>query len=216
MDAKEISYITQLVVEALSKAGTTPTDAVGGIPVGVSARHIHLTQAAVEALFGTGHQLTKKKALMGGQYACNETVMVVSPKMKFMENIRVLGPVRKANQIEISSSDAMKLGSAAPLRESGDVAGSAPMTLIGPCGTVYLNEGCIVAARHIHMSPDDATRFGVKEGDFVSVKYGGARPTLFENVKIRVDPSFTLEMHIDTDEANAAGLKTGDKVSLVS
>ena len=207
METKEIAYITQLVVEALTAVqGAQATDA---IPVGVSARHVHLTQEHVEILFGAGHQLTKKKDLMGGQFACNETVMVVSPRMKFIENIRVLGPVRKATQVEISSSDAMKLGSKAPLRESGDVAGSAPLTLLGPCGTVYLNEGCIVAARHIHMSPADAARFGVKDGDFVSVKFGGARPTLFESVKIRVHPTFTLEMHIDTDEANAAGLKTG-------
>ncbi|MEG1744066.1 MAG: PduL/EutD family phosphate acyltransferase, partial [Ruthenibacterium sp.] len=168
METKEIAYITQLVIDALGKAqGTGDAD---GIPVGVSARHIHLTQAHVEALFGAGYQLTKKKELMGGQFASNETVTIVSPKMKMIENARVLGPVRKASQVEISATDAMKLGLAAPLRESGDTAGSAALTLIGPKGTVALSEGCIVAARHIHMSPADAQRFGVKDGDFVSVR----------------------------------------------
>ncbi|MEG2930215.1 MAG: phosphate propanoyltransferase [Ruthenibacterium sp.] len=213
METKEIAYITQLVIDALGKAqGTGDAD---GIPVGVSARHIHLTQAHVEALFGAGYQLTKKKELMGGQFASNETVTIVSPKMKLIENVRVLGPVRKASQVEISASDAMKLGLGAPLRESGDTAGSAALTLLGPKGTVSLSEGCIVAARHIHMSPADAQRFGVKDGDFVSVRFGGARPTVYAAVKIRVDNSFTLEMHIDTDEANAAQLKTGDTVTLV-
>ena len=212
MQPSEITAITALVVETLRRYGAGEEYTV---PVGVSARHIHLTQADVETLFGPGHTLTKKKDLMGGQYACNETVMVVSSRMKFIENIRVLGPTRKATQVEISASDAMKLGVKAPLRESGDVAGSAPLPLIGPCGTVYLTEGCIVAARHIHMSPADAERFGVRDGMFVGVTFGGARPTRFDEVKIRVDPSFTLEMHIDTDEANAAGLKTGDTVTLV-
>lgn len=214
MEQKEIAYITQLVVEALSKSTQDASDP-NGIPVSVSARHIHLTQADVEALFGAGYQLTKKKTLMGGQYACCETATLVSPKMKLIENVRILGPVRKASQVEISATDAVKLGLAAPLRESGDTAGSAPLTLLGPKGTVTLHEGCIVAARHIHMSPTDARRFGVKDGDFVATRFGGDRPAVYEAVKIRVDPSFTLEMHIDTDEANAAQIKTGDEAVLV-
>lgn len=213
MEQKEIAYITQLVVDALGKQ--QGGGAAVGIPVGVSARHIHLTQAHVEALFGAGYQLTKKKELMGGQYACNETVTIVSPKMKIIENVRVLGPVRKASQVEISATDAMKLGVAAPLRESGNTTGSAALTLLGPCGTVQLAEGCIVAARHIHMSPADAQRFGVMDGAFVSVRMGGARATIYEGVKIRVDNSFTLEMHIDTDEANAAQVRTGGLAELL-
>lgn len=212
MEQKEIAYITELVVNALSKQEKGEG---AGIPVGVSARHLHLTQAHVETLFGAGYQLTKKKELMGGQYACNETVTIVSPKMKIIENVRVLGPARKATQVEISASDAMKLGLNTPLRESGNTAGSAPLTLLGPKGAVILPEGCIVAARHIHMAPSDAARYGVKDGDFVSVRFGGARPTTYEAVKIRVDASFTLEMHIDTDEANAAQIKTGDTVELI-
>lgn len=211
METNDIAYITKLVVDTLNKAQGQG----GDIPVGVSARHIHLTQQDVEALFGAGYQLTKKKELMGGQYACNETVAIVSPRMKIIENVRVLGPVRKATQVEISATDSMKLGVAAPLRESGNTAGSAGLTIVGTKGTVVLKEGCIVAARHIHMSPADAQRFGVKDGDFVSVKTGGERPTVYGAVKIRVDPSFTLEMHIDTDEANAACIKTGTAVELV-
>lgn len=212
MEEKEIAYITQLVIEALLKEqGATET----GIPVGVSARHIHLTQEHVEKLFGTGYQLTRKKELMGGQYACDETLTIVSPKMKILEKVRILGPTRKSSQIELAATDATKLGIPAPLRESGDIRGSAPAILLGPKGTLNLPEGCIVAARHIHMSPADAQSYGVKDGDFISIRFDGERPTVFEAVKIRVDPSFTLEMHIDTDEANAAHIKTGDRVTVV-
>ncbi len=212
MEAKDIQYITKLVVEALEQKQASASDK---IPVGISARHIHLTQKDVETLFGKGYQLTKKKELMGGQYASNETVLVISPRMKTMENVRVLGPVRKASQLEISATDALKLGLKAPLRDSGDIAGSAGVTLVGPVGSVVLSEGCIVAARHVHMSTSDAAAFGVKDGQMVSVRFTGARPTIFEVVKVRVDPSFTLEMHVDTDEANAVSLKPGGYAELV-
>ena len=185
------------------------------VPVGVSARHIHLTQEHVEVLFGEGYKLTKKKELMGGQYACNETVTVVGLKLRAIENVRVLGPVRKASQLEISATDAMKLGVAAPIRESGNVAGSAPVAVVGPKGVIYLQEGCIIAMRHIHMSPADAAAAGVRDGDIVSVKADNERGTVFNQVKIRVNESFTLEMHIDTDEANASKIKTGDKVTII-
>ncbi len=218
MEAKDIEYITQLVVNALEaqQGSSGGNGASGQIPVGISARHIHLTQAHIEVLFGAGHQLTKKKDLMGGQYAADETVLVISPRMKTMERVRVLGPARKASQLEISATDAMKLGVKAPLRDSGDIAGSAGVTLVGPAGTVTLAEGCIVAARHIHMSPADAGRFGVRDGQMVSVRLGSsARGAILDQVKIRVDVSFTLEMHIDTDEANAVSLAPGGYATLV-
>ena len=167
----------------------------------------------METLFGEGYHLTKKKDLMGGQYACNETVTVVGLKLRAIENVRVLGPVRKASQLEISATDAMKLGVAAPIRESGNVAGSA--AVVGPKGVIYLKEGCIIAMRHIHMSPADAMAAGVKDGDIVSVKADNERGTVFNQVKIRVNDSFTLEMHIDTDEANASRIKTGDMVTII-
>lgn len=184
------------------------------VPVGVSARHVHLTQEHVEVLFGKGYQLTKKKDLMGGQFASNEQVTIVGLKLRAIENVRILGPVRKATQVEISSTDARTLGIKAPIRQSGDIKGSAPIAIVGPQGALYLKEGCIVAQRHIHMSPKDAEAAGVKNGDVVSVVAENERGTTFNHVVIRVDDSFTLEMHIDTDEANAAGIKQGDIVRI--
>ena len=212
MQASQIEWITKMVMEAMAKQ-----ECADGymVPVGVSARHVHLTQEHVEALFGPGYQLTKKKELMGGQFAANEQVTIVGLKLRAIENVRVLGPVRKASQVEISATDAMKLGVKAPLRESGDTAKSAPVAIVGPKGAVYLNEGCIVAMRHIHMSPKDALQAGVKDGDYVSVKVENERGTVFDHVKIRVDESFTLEMHIDTDEANAGQIRTGDVVRMI-
>jgi len=185
------------------------------VPVGVSARHIHLTQEHVEILFGKGYQLTKKKELMGGQYAANETVTIVGIKLRALENVRILGPVRKASQVEISATDAIKLGITAPVRESGNLSGSAAVAVIGPKGAVYLDEGCIIALRHIHMSPKDARMAGLKDGDMVSVMAENERGTTFNHVKIRVDDTFTLEMHIDTDEANAGKIATGDLVTIL-
>lgn len=213
MEQQTVEMITQMVLQTISRL----EEKSGGyqVPVGVSARHIHLTQEHVELLFGKGYRLTKKKDLMGGQYACNETVTVVGLKLRAIENVRVLGPVRKASQLEISATDAMKLGIAAPIRESGNVAGSAPVAVVGPKGVIYLEEGCIIAMRHIHMSPVDANAAGVSDGDIVSVKADNERGTVFNQVKIRVDKSFTLEMHIDTDEANASKIKTGDRVTIL-
>lgn len=213
MEQQTVEMITQMVLQTISRM----EEKSGGyqVPVGVSARHIHLTQEHVEALFGEGYHLTKKKDLMGGQYACNETVTIVGLKLRAIENVRVLGPVRKASQLEISATDAMKLGIAAPIRESGNVAGSAPVAVVGPKGVIYLKEGCIIAMRHIHMSPADASAAGVSDGDIVSVKADNERGTIFNQVKIRVSDSFTLEMHIDTDEANASKIKTGDMVTIM-
>lgn len=215
MDNSNVALITKLVLEAVEKQKSSD-DAGYLVPIGVSARHIHLTQEHVEVLFGKGYQLTKKKELMGGQFASNETVTIVGIKLRAIENVRVLGPVRKQTQVEISATDAIKLGVKAPIRESGNVAGSAPIAVVGPKGALYLNEGCIIAMRHIHMSPRDAMAAGVHDGDIVSVKADNERGTIFNHVKIRVDDSFTLEMHIDTDEANAAKITTGDTVRIIS
>lgn len=213
MEQQTVEQIARMVLEAI---GAMEERQKGyQVPVGVSARHIHLTQEHVEALFGEGYRLTRKKDLMGGQYACNETVTVVGLKLRAIESVRVLGPVRKASQLEISATDAMKLGVAAPVRDSGDIAGSAPIAVVGPKGVIYLKEGCIIAMRHIHMSPADAQAAGVREGDRVSVRAENERGAVFDHVKIRVDDSFTLEMHIDTDEANAAQIKTGDRVTIL-
>lgn len=213
MDNNNIAAITKMVIEALDDQQGSKEGFL--VPVGVSARHVHLTQEHVEELFGKGYQLTQKKELMGGQFASNELVTIVGIKLRAIENVRILGPVRKASQVEISKTDAIKLGVKAPVRESGNTAGSAPIAIVGPKGVVYLKEGCIVAKRHIHMSPNDAQAAGVVDGQEVSVTAENDRATTFNHVQIRVDPSFTLEMHIDTDEANAAGIATGQTVRII-
>ena len=146
-----------------------PQKAEFKVPVGISARHIHLTQEHVEKLFGKGYQLTKKKELMGGQFASNEQCTIVGLKLRAIENVRILGPVRPSSQVEISATDARTLGIKAPTRQSGDTAGSAPIALVGPKGAIYLEEGCIVAARHIHLCPEDAKAAGLKDNDFTNL-----------------------------------------------
>lgn len=200
-----VQAITKMVVEQL-KNSCQETESTERIPIGISARHVHLTQEHVDELFGKGYQLTKKKELMGGQFASNELVTLVGTKLRAIENVRILGPCRKASQVEISKTDCIKLGVKAPIRESGKIEGSAPIAVVGPKGVVYLEEGCIVAKRHIHMSPDDARRFGVTNGQSVKVRFDNDRGGVMEDVIIRVDPTFTLEMHIDTDEANGLGI----------
>ena len=213
MEAQQVEMITRMVLEAIDRKEEKKSGFL--VPVGVSARHVHLTQEHVETLFGPGYHLTKKKDLMGGQFASNEQVTIVGLKLRAIENVRILGPVRKATQVEISATDARTLGISAPIRQSGDTAGSAAIALVGPKGALFLKEGCIIAQRHIHMSPKDAQAAGVKNGDVVSVKAENDRGTTFNHVVIRVDDSFTLEMHIDTDEANAAGIRQGDTVSII-
>ena len=213
MNNNNIELITRLVMEAIEKKENTSNGYV--VPIGVSARHIHLTQEHVEILFGKGYQLTKKKELMGGQFASNELVTIVGLKLRAIENVRVLGPVRSKSQVEISATDALKLGVKAPIRPSGEIKGSAAIAVVGPKGVVYLEEGCIIAKRHIHMAPKDAQAAGVVDGEIVSVKADNERGTVFNHVQIRVDDSFTLEMHIDTDEANAAKIATGQTVTII-
>lgn len=220
MEEKTIELIIKLVMQEILKSNIVQplqyTSQRGfQAPVGVSARHVHLTQEHVEVLFGKGYHLTKKKELMGGQFASNESVTIVGLKLRAIENVRILGPVRKFSQVEISSTDAMRLGTNAPIRESGDIKGSAPIAIIGPKGVLYLKEGCIIAQRHIHMTPADAKIAGVKDGDIVSVQVENERGTIFNHVKIRVNESFTLEMHIDTDEANASKIVTGQTITIL-
>ena len=175
------------------------------ILVETSARHVHLSRADVETLFGAGATLTHKKDLsQPGQFACEERVTVVGPK-KSIPNVIILGPERPASQVEVSFTDARTLGVTAPVRESGDVAESAPCKLVGPCGEVELSEGVIVAKRHIHMTPEDAAELGVSDKEIVGVKVDSdGRSTIFGDVVVRVSPKFALAMHIDTDESNAA------------
>ena len=183
------------------------------LPVNISARHIHLSAEHVEALFG--RPLTKMKDLMQtGQFACNETVKVIGPKGSFPK-VRVLGPARGETQLEVSLTDARLLGADVPLRLSGKIEGTPGITLEGPKGTVTIPRGVIVAARHIHLHTLDAERFGVKHGQQVRIRLTGARPLTFDDVVVRVSDTFVAEMHIDTDEGNAAAIRDGDLVEIL-
>lgn len=176
-----------------------------------SARHIHLSEEHLKILFGEGAVLTKKKDLsQPGQYACYERLDVVGPK-RTLSGVTILGPVRKQTQVEISLTEARSIGVSVPIRESGDIEGSAGCKLVGPCGEVEIAEGVIAAKRHIHMEPADAKRFNVNDKDIVSVKVDSPdRSIIFSDVVVRVSPMFSLAMHIDTDEANAAGIVGGE------
>lgn len=211
----DIKELVGRVIEAVKSGNNAPmTD--GDIPVGISNRHIHLTREHVDILFGKGYELTKLKDLsQPGQYACKEQLTLVGPSMRAIEGVRVLGPERKQSQVEISRTDSFVLKVKPPVRESGDVAGSAPVMIIGPKGAVQLTEGCIIANRHIHMSEEDGLKYGVKDGEYVDVEMGGERRSLFYDVQIRVSDKFRLEMHVDTDDANAAGISNGSKVKLI-
>ena len=173
--------------------------------VETSARHVHLSAQDIETLFGAGATLTEKKPLsQPGQFACEERVTLVGPK-KSIANVIVLGPARPATQVEVSLTDARTLGVAAPVRESGDIAGSGACKLVGPCGEVDIEIGVIAAKRHIHLTPADAEEFGVSDKEIVSVKIESeGRSTVFGDVVVRVHPNFAAAMHIDTDESNAA------------
>jgi acetate kinase len=179
------------------------------IPVEISAHHVHLSQADVEALFGPGHQLTPEHELsQPGQFACAEKVHLVGPKGR-IANVRVLGPTRKETQVEIAMTEQFKLGVQPPIRQSGDLAGTPGVTLEGPYGSTSIERGVICAQRHIHMTPEDALRFHVRDNYIVRVRIEGERQLIFGDVVVRVNPGFRLAMHIDTDEGNAGNLRTG-------
>ena len=209
-----ISAVAEAVIKAMEQSGNLTSD--GNIPVGISNRHIHLSKEHVEVLFGKGYELTPCKELsQPGQYACKEVLTIVGPSLRPIEKVRVLGPVRSASQVEISRTDSYLLKVKPPVRESGKISGSAPITIIGPKGVVTLKEGCIIANRHIHMSLEDGERFGVKDNEYVDIDAFGERKTRFFDVQVRVHKDFRLEMHLDTDDANAAGLSNGTMVKIV-
>ncbi len=185
------------------------------IPAAASGRHVHLCRADVEKLFGTGYALKTSRALsQPGQYACEEKIAVAGPKGR-MEGVRILGPERPETQVEVSLTDTFKLGIAPAVRMSGDIAGTPGCTLIGPKGEAALDQGVIVAARHLHMSDEEAAAFGLKNGDVVSAIKKGERGIAFNNILVRAGKAHSLELHIDTDEANAAAIKNGDLLELI-
>lgn len=218
--------IEKIVAEVINSSMSTNTNSEAKpelasgddkeIKVGVSQRHVHLSQADLETLFGKGYELTVKKVLMGKEFASNEVVTLVGPSLKAIENVRVLGPVRKNTQVEISRTDTFILKVSPPVRPSGDIKGSEKIVLVGPKGSVYLKEGVIIANRHIHLSPEGAAENGVSDGDCVDVRIEGEKPTLFYDVQVRVREDFHSEMHLDTDDANSAGLKNGNKVKILA
>ncbi len=207
-------YDTDTVAKAV-KSVIENINSDGQIKIGVSQRHIHLSQEDLETLFGKGYKLTVKKYLMGREFASNEVVTLVGPSLKAIENVRVLGPVRKNTQVEISRTDTFVLKVSPPVRPSGEIKGSEKIVLVGPCGSVYLKEGVIIANRHIHLTPEYAEANGIKDNDYVDVEVEGIKPTRFYDVQVRVRDDFNVEMHIDTDDANSAGLKNGSKVKII-
>lgn len=212
---KLIEAVVSQVLRSVGQGGKAG-QAGAQIKVGVSQRHVHLSQGDLETLFGKGYELTVKKMLMGREFASNEVVTLVGPSLKAIENVRVLGPVRKSTQVEISRTDTFILKVSPPVRPSGEVAGSERLVLVGPKGSVYLKEGVIIANRHIHLSPEGAKEQGVRDGDMVDVLVEGEKPTKFYDVQVRVRDDFHSEMHIDTDDANCAGLKNGDSVTILA
>ncbi len=200
--------VRQLVYDRLGKP--LPRQAAGTDPlvVNLSARHCHLTQAAVEILFGKGHQLQPHKWLyQEGQYAAKETLTLIGPRSRVISNLRILGPCRNFNQVELAYTDAIALGFEIPLRASGNIKGTPGCMLMGPEGFFEMDEGVIRAARHAHMSPANAEFYGVKGGDMMRLKIGGPCAITLDEMLVRVDKSFKLEVHIDTDEGNACDLQ---------
>jgi len=200
--------VRQSVYQRLGKPLPTRATAPNPLVVNVSARHCHLTREAVEVLFGKGHQLTVHKWLyQAGQFAAKETLTLIGPRSRVISNLRILGPCRNLNQVELAYTDGIALGFDLPLRISGDIKGTLGCMLMGPAGFFEMSEGVIRALRHVHMSPEDASFHGVKAGEELRLKIGGPCGLALDRTLVRVDPSFKLEVHIDTDEGNACNLQ---------
>ena len=207
VSAEIVRQITRMVVEELQKQQRLERST----PIGVSNRHVHLDRADMDALFGPGSELTVKKMLgQPGQYASEETVTIRGPKGE-LSRVRVLGPLRAQTQVEISIADGFTLGVKPPVRESGQLKDTPGIEIIGPCGSVKKDSGVIAALRHVHMTPKDAARFGVEDGQYIQTEIDGLRGAILCNVLVRVSDKYALEMHIDVEEANALGVKNGDR-----
>ncbi|MEX0675792.1 MAG: phosphate propanoyltransferase [Pirellulales bacterium] len=215
-DRASVEQIVREVVLGTLSAQFAPRDkGVPDLVVSISARHLHLTDEHVETLFGAGHKLTVMKPLyQDGFYAAEETVMVVGPKRRMLPNVRVLGPTRRHSQVELAFTDAISLGIDTPVRKSGNFRGSAGCVLVGPAGVVELAEGVIRAERHVHMNPDHAVYYGVTSGDRMSLRIEGTCTLVLEDLLVRADETSKLEVHLDTDEGNAADLDHSTRVEL--
>ncbi len=216
MEMDKYNAVLKLLLEAVQTNGsaTEVKEDIYEIPVGVSNRHIHLSQADLSSLFGEGYQLTKSKDLsQPGQYACKEILTICGPKGA-IEKVRILGPVRSKSQVEVLTGDSFKLGTRSDARLSGDLQGTPGITLIGPKGSVQLAEGLIVAQRHIHMTLKDAQGLGVHDGQMVSIQVNGSRGGTYSNVAVRANEDYCLECHLDTEEANAMNLNSLSKITI--
>lgn len=210
-----IDVITKLVYEEISKLGITIEEDNSTIPVSVSARHIHVSQEDLEILFGKGYKLTKFKDIsQPGQYASEEKVTIVGPRGS-IKNLRILGPVRNETQVELSVTDTRTIGINPVMRQSGKLEGTPGIKIIGTKGEIIKDKGCIVAERHIHMTKEDSKKYGVHDGEIVKVKINSIRGGILDNVFVRVRDDFALDMHIDVDDANAMGIKTGDRLEIM-
>lgn len=215
---KQHDFIKQIVYKVMSKLKGNEVASIHpqSIPIGISNRHVHLSRQDLDVLFGSGYELNvSHKISQTGQYAAKETVNLAGPK-GCIEKVRILGPVRKQTQVEIMRGDKYKLGVNPPVRDSGDLKGSGAITIIGPCGSVHINEGLIISQRHVHMSPTDAAAYGVLDGEIVQVKAGTNRGITFDQVLVRVREDFVLELHLDVDEANASGVENGEEAFLIN
>ncbi|QGH35403.1 phosphate propanoyltransferase [Gracilibacillus salitolerans] len=218
-DRKSALYlaITEAVMEEIkaNQIEVVQEESLLRVPVSISARHVHLEKVHADILFGKEYEFQKHRDIsQPGQYACVEQVTIVGPKSS-IERVRIVAPLRRQTQVEVSRTDAIKLGIQPPVRHSGDVAGSAPITIIGPKGKIHLKEGCIIADRHIHMSPADANTFGVANHQKVQVEVDGEKAGVMGNVTIRVSERYALDMHIDTDDANAFAIKGTEYLTLI-
>lgn len=210
------TIVRETVLRVLNGNGATTTHRGFDVQVGVSARHLHITDEDLGTLFGKGHRLTPLRDLLQpGEFAAQETVTLVGPNLRALQGVRILGPTRSHTQVELAPTDGVFLGLSLPVRASGDIAGAASITIIGPAGTLSLKEGVIRPDRHIHISPEDARRYGVREGQRITVEVPGISGLIFHNVRVRLNEGFKLIMHLDTDDANAAGLKCGDTVRAI-
>jgi putative phosphotransacetylase len=217
LDRAAVERIVREVVASSLTARTMPRNRTATeLVVSISARHLHLTDEHVEILFGKGHKLTVHKPLyQDGFYAAEETVMIVGPRRRMLPSVRVLGPTRPHSQVELAFTDAISLGIDAPVRASGQIKGSAPCVLVGPHGVVELAEGVIRAERHVHMSTAAAAHYGVKNGDRMSLRVEGTCSLVLEDLLVRADKTSKLEVHLDTDEGNAADLDHATRIELL-
>jgi putative phosphotransacetylase len=220
-EAELIRKVTEEVTRRMLAGGPglgplAATQSARFVPIGISARHVHLSPAQIEHLFGAGAQLTPFKPLsQPGQFAAEQTVTVVGPNGRTLERVRILGPSRQETQVELSQTDCHHLGVNAPVRASGDHRETPGILLIGPMGHLVPEKGVIRANRHLHLSPSEAAEFHLKPNQVISVRLSGDRPCILEGVQVRVAENFRCDLHLDTDDGNAAGVRTGDRAQLL-